>query len=201
MSQNGDAKYSFLQVPPAIVTYSHVDAAVVQINTSGALVNHGEMILEGTLKNNTYTDTPTLSFNTSSINASGALICNDDVSLEGNLTNYMITTDKPMINFSGSFINASGALVCNNDISLQGNLTNYTVTSHTPMIGFNGSSINVSSTLVHVNGGFSFSNISTTTGIPFSSVLPTDSWAVSGKMYYTNMTDSNNHTIKVLCIV
>ena len=163
MSQNGDNLYSTLRVPPPIVTYSHLDSSIIQINASGALVNHGDIILEGTLKNNTYTNTPMLSFNTSSVNVSGALICKSDVWLQSNLT-------------------------CSS-------------TSHTPMISFNGSSINVSSTLINTNGGFSFSNIGNDTGVPFSSVLPTNSWAHSGRMYYTNMTDSNGHTIKVLCIV
>ena len=127
MSQSGDAKYSNLQVPPPIVTYSHVDATIVQVNSSGALVNHGEMILEGNLKNNTYKDTP--------------------------------------------------------------------------MIGFNGSSINISSTSIHTNGGFVFSNTGTSTGVPYSSVLPTSPWATSGRLYYTHMADTNGSTIKVLCIV
>ena len=127
MSQNGDNLYSTLRVPPPIVTYSHLDSSIIQINASGALVNHGDIILEGTLKNNSYTNTP--------------------------------------------------------------------------MIGFNGSSINVSSTLINTNSGFLFSNVSNSSGIPFSSVLPNASWANSGRMYYTNMTDSNGSTIKVLCIV
>jgi hypothetical protein len=127
MSQNGDNLYSTLRVPPPIVTYSHLDSSIIQINASGALVNHGDIILEGTLKNNSYTNTP--------------------------------------------------------------------------MIDFNGSSINVSSTLINTNSGFLFSNVGNSSGIPFSSVSPNASWAHSGRLYYTNMTDSNDNTIKVLCIV
>ena len=127
MSQNGDNLYSTLRVPPPIITYSHIDSSIIQINASGALVNHGDIILEGTLKNNSYTNTP--------------------------------------------------------------------------MIGFNGSSINVSSTLINTNSGFLFSNVGNSSGVPFSSVSPNASWAQSGRMYYTNMTDSNGSTIKVLCIV
>ena len=200
MSQNGDNLYSTLRVPPPIVTYSHLDSSIIQINASGALVNHGDIILEGKLKNNTYTNTPMLSFNTSSTNVSGALFCTSNLYLQGSLT-CSSTSNTPMIKLSGSLINASGTLVCNRDVSLLGNLTNYTSTSNTPMIGFNGSSINVSSTLINTNSGVLFSNVGNVSGVPFSSVLPTDSWAHSGRLYYTNMTDSNDNTIKVLCIV
>ena len=125
--------------------------------------------------------------------------------MDGKLTCYN-SSKTPHVKFSGSYINVSGAILSNNDLSLAGKITLYNV-SQTPYIAFNGSSLSVSSTIVNTNTGITFNNIGSDPGIPYSQYYPTlqtASWATPGRLYYTNMYDSNSanqHIIKVLCIV
>lgn len=202
MSQNGDSLYSTLQVPFPVCTYSHMDAQILTINSSGALLNQGDIILDGKLMNSSFTNVPYIQFNGSYVNVSGALVSNSDISLNGVLTCYNGSAT-PYIDFNSSTINVSGALISNNDVSVGGKITCYN-SSQTPFLKFNGSSINVSSTLVNTNSGVLFNNIGSDPGIPYSGVLPTPlnySWASPGRLYYTTMNDSAGNPMKILCIV
>ena len=204
MSQNGDNLYKELQVPFPVSMYSQVcmDAQVLTINTSGTLLNQGDILLDGKIMNSSTTNIPYMNFNGSYLNISGVLMTNKDISLGGVLTSYNNSLT-PYIKFNSSIINVSGALIANNDLSISGKMMCYN-SSQTPFLNFNGSSINVSSTLVNTNSGYCFSKIGSDPGIPYCDVQPTTvdyPWALPGRLYYTTMEDSAGNPMKYLCIV
>ena len=151
MSQNGDSLYKELQVPFPVSMYSQVcmDAQVLTINTSGTLLNQGDILLDGKIMNSSTTNIPYMNFNGSYLNISGVLMTNKDISLGGVLTSYNNSLT-PYIKFNSSIINVSGALIANNDLSISGKMTCYN-SSQTPFVYFNGSSINVSGALIANN--------------------------------------------------
>ena len=179
-----------------------MDAQVLTINTSGTLLNQGDILLDGKIMNSSTTNIPYMNFNGSYLNISGVLMTNKDISLGGVLTSYNNSLT-PYIKFNSSIINVSGALIANNDLSISGKMTCYN-SSQTPFLNFNGSSINVSSTLVNTNSGYCFSKIGSDPGIPYCDVQPTTvdyPWALPGRLYYTTMEDSAGNPMKYLCIV
>lgn len=185
MAQNGDSLYKDLQVPFPICTYSHMDAEILTINSSGALLNQGDILLDGKIMSSSFQNVPYLQFNGSYINISGALISNNDISLQGRLTSYS-SSFTPFIDFNTSTISVSGAIVTNNDVSITGMLTNYN-SSQLPYVNFSGCYVNVSGVMVankdlSISGNITCYNSSRTPFLNFNG----SSINVSSTLFNTN---------------